>query len=56
MDYRNSWMYGSLRFKVGFHDEVDKYIKAVEKHVATLIENSDTIICPCKDCKNLIAF
>jgi len=56
MDYRNSWMYGSLRHDALFRDEVDKFIKAAEKHAATLKENSDTIICPCKDCKNLIAF
>jgi len=49
-------MYGSLRHDALFRDEVDKFIKAAEKHAATLKENSDTIICPCKDCKNLIAF
>jgi hypothetical protein len=49
-------MYGSLRHDALFHDEVDKFIKAAEKHAATLKENSDMIICPCKDCKNLIAF
>ena len=48
-------MYGSLRFKVGFHEEVDKFIEAVEKHATTLTENKDTIICPYKDCKNRIA-
>ena len=48
-------MYGSLRFKVGFREEVDKFIKAVEKHATALIENKDTIICPCKDCKNRMA-
>jgi hypothetical protein len=56
MDYRDSWMYGSLRHDALFHDEVDKFIKAAEKHAVMLKENSDTIICPCKDCKNLIAF
>ena len=49
-------MYGSLRHDALFRDEVDKFIKAAEKHATTLKENSDTIICPCKDCKNLIAF
>ena len=49
-------MYGSLRFKAGFREEVDKFIKAVEKHAMTLIENKDTIICPCKDCKNHMAW
>ena len=48
-------MYGSLRFKAGFCEEVDKFIEAVEKHATTLIENKDTIICPCSDCKNHLA-
>jgi hypothetical protein len=56
MDYKNSWMYGSLRHDALFCEEVDKFTKAIEKHAAMLKENSDTIICPCKDCKNLIAF
>ena len=49
-------MYGLLRFKAGFREDVDKFIEAAEKHVATLTENKDTIICPCKDCKNLMAW
>ena len=49
-------MYGSLRFKADFHEEVDKFIEAAEKHAAMLTENKDTIICPCKDCKNLMAW
>ena len=56
MEYKNSWMYGSLRFKTGFREEVDKFIEAAEKHAATLTENKDTIICPCKDCKNRMAW
>ena len=56
MEYRNSWMYGSLRFKAGFREEVNKFIKAVEKHATTLTENKDTIICSCKDCKNRMAW
>ena len=52
----NSWMYGSLRFKAGFREEVDKFIEAAEKHATTLIENKDTIICPYKDYKNLMAW
>ena len=43
---------GSLRWKPGFHEEVDKFIEATKKHATTLIENKDTIIYPCKDCKN----
>jgi hypothetical protein len=46
-------MYGSL---ASFREEVDKFIEAAEKHAATLIENKDAIICPYKDCKNLITF
>jgi hypothetical protein len=49
-------MYGSLRFKAGFREEVDKFIEATEKHAMMLIENKDTIICPCKDWKNLMAW
>ena len=49
-------MYGSLRFKAGFREEVDKFIEAVEKHATTLTENKDTIICPYKDCKNCMAW
>jgi hypothetical protein len=49
-------MYGSLRFTAGFHEEVDKFIEATEKHAATLTQNNDTIICPCLDCKKLMAF
>ena len=48
MEYRNSWMYGSLRSKVGFREEVDKFIEAAEKHATTLTENKDTIIYPVK--------
>jgi hypothetical protein len=40
----------------GFCEEVNKFIQATEKHAATLTENKDTIICPYKDCKNLMAF
>jgi hypothetical protein len=42
-------MYGSLRFKADFCEEVDKFIKAAEKHATTLTENKDTIICSYKD-------
>ena len=37
-------MYGSLTFKAGFREGVDKFIEAAEKHATTLIENNDTII------------
>jgi hypothetical protein len=56
MEYRNSWMYGSLRFKAGFREEMDKFIEAAKKHATTLTENKDTSICPCKDCKNHMAW
>ena len=49
-------MYGSLRLKAGFLEEVDKFIEATEKHATTLTENNDTIICPYKDCKNHMAW
>jgi hypothetical protein len=49
-------MYGLLRFTTGFREELDKFIEATEKHAATLTKNNDTIICPCIDCKNLMAF
>ena len=49
-------MYGSLWFKAGFCEEVDKFIEATKKHATTLTENKDTIICPCKDWKNLMAW
>ena len=39
-----------------FREEVDKFIEAAEKHATTLTENKDTIICPYKDCKNLMAW
>ena len=52
----NSWMYGLLWFKAAFREEVDKFIEAAEKHATTLTENKDTIICPCKDCKNHMAW
>jgi hypothetical protein len=56
MEYRNSWMYGLSRIDEGFCEEVDKFIEAAKKHASTLKYNKDTIICPCKDCKNLMAF
>ena len=52
MEYKSSWMYGSLRFKAGFREEVDKFIEAAKKHAMTLTENKDIIICPYKDYKN----
>jgi DNA replication initiation complex subunit (GINS family) len=56
MEYMNSWLYGLSRIDEGFHEEVDKFIEATKKHASTLTYNKDTIICPCKDCKNLMAF
>jgi len=49
-------MYGSLRWKLGFRDEVDKFLEAAEKHTKTLTQNKDSIICPCSDCKNHLAW
>ena len=56
MEYRQSWMYGALRYKQGFREEVDKFLEAAEKHTKTLTQNKDSIICPCSDCKNHLAF
>jgi hypothetical protein len=55
MEYRKSWMYGSLRWKPGFHEEVDKFIEAAKNHAMMLTQNKDLIICQCHDCKNHIA-
>jgi len=41
-------MYDSLRFEAPFHEEVDNFIEATEKHAATLTDNKDTIICPAR--------
>ena len=49
-------MYGWLRFKAGFYEEMDKFIEAAQKHATTLTENNDIIICPYKDCKNRMAW
>jgi hypothetical protein len=49
-------MYGALRYKPGFHGEVDKFIKVTENNAKTLKENKDSIICLCRDCKNHLAF
>jgi hypothetical protein len=49
-------MYGWSRIDEGFREEVDKFIAAGKKHASTLRYNKDTVICPCKDCKNCIAF
>ena len=56
MEYMNSWIYGSLRLKAGFREEVDKFIEVAKKHATTLTENKDIIICLCKDCKNCMAW
>ena len=49
-------MYGSLRLKADFCEEVDKFIEVVEKHASTLTQNKDTIIYAGSDCKNLLAW
>ena len=56
MEYRKSWMYGSLRWKPCFHEEVDKFIEAAKYHAMTLTQNKDSIICPYHDCKNHIVW
>jgi hypothetical protein len=49
-------MYGALRYKPGFREEVDKFLKAAENHAKKLKQNKNSIICPCRDCKNPLAF
>ena len=49
-------MYGSLRFKAGFREEVDKFIEAAKNNAMTLTQNKDSIICLCHNCKNHIAW
>jgi hypothetical protein len=49
-------MYGALRYKSGFCEEVDKFIEATENHAKAMKGNKDSIICPCRDCKNHLAF
>jgi len=49
-------MYGWSRIDEGFRDEVDKFIEVAEKHALTLTHYKDTVIYPCKYCKNLMAF
>jgi hypothetical protein len=39
MEYRKSRMYGSLRYKPGFREEVDKFLEAAEKCAKTLTQN-----------------
>ena len=56
MEYRHSWMYSALRYKPSFHDEVYKFLEAAENHAKTLKENKESIIWPCRDCKNHKAF
>ena len=56
MEYMHSWMYGALRYKPIFCEEVDKFLEAAENHAKTLKENKDSIICPCRYCKNHKAF
>jgi len=50
MEYRQSWMYGALRYKPGFCEEVYEFLEAAENHAKTLKQNKDSIICPCRDC------
>jgi len=50
MEYRQSWMYGALRYKPGFCEEVYEFLEAAENHAKTLKRNKDSIICPCRDC------
>jgi hypothetical protein len=55
MEYRNSRIYGSLRFKPCFREEVNKFLEAAEKD-AMSTKNNTEIICQCSDCKNQLAW
>ena len=56
MKYKQSWMYGALRYKPGFREKEDTFFEAAENHAKTLKQNKDSIICPWRDCKNHLAF
>ena len=43
MEYNKFWMYGLLRWKPSFHEEVDKFIEAVKNHAMTLTQNKDSV-------------
>jgi hypothetical protein len=51
MEYNNSWMYGSLKWKPGFRQEVNTFLVAAEKH-SMEAKNRIKILYPCSDCKN----
>jgi hypothetical protein len=51
-----SWMYGSYRHSQAYRDEVDNFIIVAVKHANTLPGTNDSVIYPCKDCKNHMAF
>jgi hypothetical protein len=55
MEYRNSWMYGSLRWKPDFQQEVNIFLVAAEKN-SMEIKNIIEILCSCSDCKNYLAW
>ena len=50
-----SWVYGSVRWKTDFRQEVDLFLKATEKH-SMATKNRIEILCLCSDCKNGITW
>ena len=45
-----------IKVEARFREEVDKFIEAAKNYAMTLTQNEDSIICPCHDCKNHIAW
>ena len=52
MEYRKSWMYGSLKWKPCFGQKVDIFLEAVEKAHTIATKNIIGILCLYMDCKN----
>jgi hypothetical protein len=56
MEHKKSWMYGSLRWKTNFRQEVDVFLlEGAEKH-SMATKNRIKILCSCSNCKNGIAW
>ena len=55
MEHMKSWVYGSVRWKTDFRQEVDAFLKAAEKH-SMATKNRIKILCLCSDYKNGIAW
>jgi hypothetical protein len=55
IEHMKSWMYGSLRWKINFWQEVDVFLEGLEKHWMAR-KNKIKILCSCSNCKNGIAW